>query len=150
MTTECSWRLCPSPGMYTVTSTPLVRRTLATLRRAEFGFFGVVVYTRRQTPRFWGQRSSAGELLLLAIASRPFRTSWLIVGIPSSLPWNGLFLSYRTKVIFIATDSFPVNGFLPRPGAALPVPAGAAARPPGAGRTRNPPPGRCPPPSRPG
>src|SRR5512134_1194251 len=42
-TTECSCRLCPSPGMYTVTSTPLVRRTLATFRRAEFGFFGVVV-----------------------------------------------------------------------------------------------------------
>jgi hypothetical protein len=34
------------------------------LRRAEFGFFGVVVYTRVQTPRFCGQESSAGELLL--------------------------------------------------------------------------------------
>src|ERR1700745_1436694 len=33
-TTECSWRLCPSPGMYTVTSIELVSRTRATLRRA--------------------------------------------------------------------------------------------------------------------
>src|SRR6266513_2908487 len=50
-TTECSWRLWPSPGMYAPTSMPLVRRTRATFRRAEFGFFGVIVYTRVQTPR---------------------------------------------------------------------------------------------------
>jgi hypothetical protein len=31
---------------------PDVRRTLATLRKAEFGFFGVVVLTTVQTPRF--------------------------------------------------------------------------------------------------
>ena len=30
------------PGMYAVTSMPVVRRTRATLRSAEFGFFGVV------------------------------------------------------------------------------------------------------------
>jgi hypothetical protein len=29
--------------MYEMTSNPLTRRTLQTLRRAEFGFFGVVV-----------------------------------------------------------------------------------------------------------
>ena len=33
---------------------PLVSRTRATLRSAEFGFFGVVVYTRVQTPRRCG------------------------------------------------------------------------------------------------
>jgi hypothetical protein len=38
--------------MYVVTSIPLVSLTLATFRRAEFGFFGVVVYTRMQTPLF--------------------------------------------------------------------------------------------------
>ena len=37
-----------------VTSIPLVSRTRATLRSAEFGFFGVVVYTRVHTPRRWG------------------------------------------------------------------------------------------------
>jgi hypothetical protein len=31
------------PGIYAVTSIPEVRRTRATFRRAEFGFFGVVV-----------------------------------------------------------------------------------------------------------
>jgi ribonucleoside-diphosphate reductase alpha chain len=36
-------QLCPSPGMYAVTSMPLVRRTRATLRRAELGFLGVAV-----------------------------------------------------------------------------------------------------------
>src|ERR1700761_654003 len=80
-TTECSCRLCPSPGMYDVTSRWLVRRTLATLRSAEFGFFGVVVYTRVQTPRFCGFCSIAGTLDLAFCGSRPLRTSWLIVGI---------------------------------------------------------------------
>ena len=42
-TTECSCRLWPSPGMYEVTSMPLVNRTRATLRSAEFGFLGVEV-----------------------------------------------------------------------------------------------------------
>jgi hypothetical protein len=37
--------------MYALTSTPLVSRTRATFRSAEFGFFGVVVKTRVQTPR---------------------------------------------------------------------------------------------------
>jgi hypothetical protein len=31
------------PGIYVVTSIPLVNRTRATLRSAEFGFFGVWV-----------------------------------------------------------------------------------------------------------
>src|SRR5207244_5268407 len=53
-TTECSCRLWPSPGMYAVTSIDPEMRTRATLRRAEFGFFGVVVYTRVHTPRRWG------------------------------------------------------------------------------------------------
>src|SRR2546426_6618583 len=42
-TIECSCRLCPSSGIYAITSNPFVRRTFATLRSAEFGFFGVVV-----------------------------------------------------------------------------------------------------------
>jgi hypothetical protein len=33
---------------------PFVSRTRATLRSAEFGFFGVVVYTRVHTPRRCG------------------------------------------------------------------------------------------------
>src|SRR5450759_1983797 len=66
--------------MYAVTSMPPVRRTRATLRRAEFGFLGVVVYTRVHTPRFCGFPFSAGVLLLSAACLRPLRTSWLIVG----------------------------------------------------------------------
>ena len=42
-TTECSCKLCPSPGIYEVTSCPLESLTLATFLKAEFGFFGVVV-----------------------------------------------------------------------------------------------------------
>src|SRR6516162_646678 len=60
---------------------PFVRRTRHTLRRAEFGFFGVVVYTRTQTPRFCGQALSAGDAVFTRAASRPWRMSWLIVGI---------------------------------------------------------------------
>src|SRR5512144_856061 len=65
---------------------PLVRRTRATLRRAEFGFFGVVVYTRVHTPRRWGEPLSAGVLVLLTLSWRPLRTSWLIVGNLFSVP----------------------------------------------------------------
>ena len=46
--------------MYEETSKPLVRRTRHTLRSAELGFFGVVVYTRVHTPRRCGQFCSAG------------------------------------------------------------------------------------------
>src|SRR6478735_8383805 len=63
-----------------MTSRWLVRRTFATLRSAEFGFFGVVVYTRVQTPRFCGFCSIAGTFDLAFCGSRPLRISWLIVG----------------------------------------------------------------------
>src|SRR5829696_10166864 len=66
--------------MYAVTSTPEDSRTRATFRSAEFGFFGVVVYTRVHTPRRWGEPLSAGVLVLLTLSSRPLRTSWLMVG----------------------------------------------------------------------
>src|SRR3954470_15306615 len=66
--------------MYVVTSMPFVSRTRATLRSAEFGFFGVWVNTRTHTLRFCGLFCSAGLLVLLTIFVRPFRTSWLIVG----------------------------------------------------------------------
>src|SRR5215472_8429592 len=79
-TSECSCRLCPTPGMYVVTSIPLVSRTRATLRNAEFGFLGVEVYTRVQTPRFCGQLLSAGLEVFQRGGFRPLRTSWLNVG----------------------------------------------------------------------
>ena len=50
---------------------PLVSRTRATLRSAEFGFFGVCVNTRTQTPRFCGLFCSAGLFVLLTIFLRP-------------------------------------------------------------------------------
>jgi hypothetical protein len=67
--------------MYEMISNPLVRRTFATLRSAEFGFFGVVVYTRVQTPRRCGPPCKAGDLDLTVSVARPWRTSWLMVGI---------------------------------------------------------------------
>src|SRR4051812_1115835 len=60
---------------------PLVRRTRATLRSAEFGFLGVVVYTRVHTPRFCGHSRMAGDFVFHRLRSRPSRMSWLIVGI---------------------------------------------------------------------
>src|SRR5436309_10420887 len=80
ITIECSCRLCPSPGMYAVTSKPFVRRTRATLRSAEFGFFGVVVYTRVHTPRFCGLPRRCGAFSFFSTSRRPCRTSWLMVG----------------------------------------------------------------------
>jgi hypothetical protein len=58
----------------------LVSLTRATLRNAEFGFLGVCVYTRVQTPRFCGQDCRAGLAVLYFGAVRPLRTSWLNVG----------------------------------------------------------------------
>src|SRR6187200_570685 len=64
-------------------------RTRATLRSAEFGFFGVVVYTRVHTPRRWGAATfflrplpdfRPGVDSFFGFAVRPFRTSWLVVG----------------------------------------------------------------------
>src|SRR4030095_15646396 len=65
---------------------PLVSRTRATLRSAEFGFFGVCVNTRTQTPRFCGLFCSAGLLVFVRTFSRPLRTSWLIVGTVRTTP----------------------------------------------------------------
>src|SRR3954463_8742366 len=67
---------------------PLVRRTRATLRRAEFGFFGVTVNTRVHTPRRCGAPFRAGVLVLSALVSRPLRTSCAIVG--NALPFGTL------------------------------------------------------------
>src|SRR4029453_19476443 len=78
---ECSCRLWPTPGMYGVTSTPPVSRTRQTLRSAEFGFLGVVVYTRVHTPRRCGEPFSAGVLVFSRLVLRPLRTSCAMVGI---------------------------------------------------------------------
>jgi hypothetical protein len=59
----------------------LVNRTRHTLRRAEFGFFGVVVYTRVHTPRFCGEAANAGTLDFQAGSLRPVRISWVVVAI---------------------------------------------------------------------
>jgi len=48
--------------MYAITSILLVKRTFATFLNAEFGFFGVVVYTRVHTPRRCGQASRGGRV----------------------------------------------------------------------------------------
>src|SRR5436305_1096047 len=75
--------------MYAVTSIEPVMRTRATLRSAEFGFFGVVVYTRVHTPRRCGAATfflrplpdlRPGVDSFLGLGLRPLRTSWLVVG----------------------------------------------------------------------
>jgi hypothetical protein len=59
---------------------PLVRRTRATLRSAEFGFFGVVVKTRVHTPRRCGEPFRAGVLVFDDFELRPARISCWMVG----------------------------------------------------------------------
>src|SRR3954452_7306933 len=75
--------------MYAVTSIEPVIRTRATLRSAEFGFFGVVVYTRVHTPRRWGAATfflrplpdfKPGVESFFGLGLRPLRMSWLVVG----------------------------------------------------------------------
>src|ERR1700712_1242885 len=88
-------------------SKPLVRRTLATLRSAEFGFFGVVVYTRVHTPRRCGQFCIAGDLDLTTSTSRPWRTSWLMVGMGNLFPFEvtcSEIPRQPTRVAFLVDD----------------------------------------------
>src|SRR5215208_5330193 len=59
---------------------PFVSRTRATFRSAEFGFFGVTVKTRVQTPRFWGAPRRAGVFIFAFGVARPLRINWLTVG----------------------------------------------------------------------
>ena len=82
-----------------MTSIWFVSRTRAIFRSAEFGFFGVIVRTCRQTPRFWGAPGigtwrwrrlfqflrSAGALTFWIFGFRPWRTSWLMVGTETRL-----------------------------------------------------------------
>src|SRR3974390_1950021 len=65
-------------------------RTRATLRSAELGFFGVVVYTRVHTPRRWGAATlrlrplpdfRPGVASFFFGVTRPLRTSCEVVGI---------------------------------------------------------------------
>src|SRR4051812_30467993 len=69
---------------------PPEMRTRATLRSAEFGFFGVVVYTRVHTPRRWGAATfflrplpdfRPGVASFLDFGWRPLRISCEVVGI---------------------------------------------------------------------
>src|SRR5688572_24034352 len=110
-TTECSWRLWPIPGMYAVTSMPFESRTRAILRSAEFGFFGVMVRTTVQTPRFWGApfgrtecrplsefhvRRRAGVSTFLRWGFRPFRISCEVVGTGHSFYYHSARAKTRT------------------------------------------------------
>lgn len=51
--------------MYAVISIPVVSLTRATFLSAEFGFFGVKVITRVQTPRLCGELINAGDFVLV-------------------------------------------------------------------------------------
>src|SRR3989344_703660 len=121
-TTECSCRLWPSPMMYAFTSCPFVRRTRAIFRRAEFGFFGVMVVTLIHTPRLngvpFGRGTlrilrafhvywSAGDLLFLRLVLRGFLMSWLMVGIENPPKWDMMVLAERSgsKEFFWIFDS---------------------------------------------
>ena len=61
---------------------PLVSLARATLRRAEFGFLGVCVYTRMHTPRLSGQPCSAGDFVDFPSASpsAPFTSGNIHIG----------------------------------------------------------------------
>src|SRR6516164_309735 len=71
---------------------PEVSRTRATFRNAEFGFLGVWVNTRVQTPRRWGEPFSAGVFDFSRLLVRPLRTScWMVGKLASSAlarQWN--------------------------------------------------------------
>src|SRR6201996_4988017 len=96
-----------------MTSKPLVRRTRATLRSAEFGFFGVVVYTRVQTPRFCGLSCRAGTLSRALSGWRFLRINWLIVGIHTPFGQSDLFLKTQNPPQSTIGFSAPRGVLLP-------------------------------------
>ncbi len=51
-------------------SEEVVNRTFATFRNAEFGFFGVLVKTRRQIPSLCGEPCKAGVLWATSFFTR--------------------------------------------------------------------------------
>jgi hypothetical protein len=81
--------------MYAVTSMPFVNLTRATLRNAELGFLGVVVYTLVHTPLFCGLFFNAGAVDFLSATYLPCLTNWLIVGMLCTS-----FLNIKTISIF--------------------------------------------------
>src|SRR3954468_3539114 len=123
---------------------PLVRRTRATLRSAEFGFFGVVVYTRVQTPRRWGEPFNAGVLVFSTLSSRPLRTSWLIVGmggldlLPALGRALGVVLCSSCSVVPVLLGSPPAQVVSHRPTPAVGRVALPLGRPLPTDRTRSP------------
>src|SRR5437763_1157874 len=127
--------------MYAVTSIWLVSRTRATLRSAEFGFLGVVVYTRVHTPRRCGLPFSAGVLVLLVFAWRPLRTSCWIVGTGFLSPFGLAAAPYSSSV---RSSSVPPPA---PPWRGVADPRGRACRPAPAPRPgrRSPPPPASPP-----
>ncbi len=60
---------------------PVVSLTLAILRKAEFGFLGVIVRTCRQTPLLCGQAFKAGDLVFFFFNTLPNLINCEIVGI---------------------------------------------------------------------
>src|SRR3954452_1648340 len=77
---------------------PPEMRTRATLRSAEFGFLGVVVYTRVHTPRFCGAATfflrplpdfRPGVASFLVLGWRPLRTSCEVVGMRAGQDSSG-------------------------------------------------------------
>src|SRR5205823_9059999 len=114
---------------------PLVSFTRATLRSAEFGFLGVVVYTRVHTPRRCGLPLSAAVFCLATLSWRRLRTSCWIVGIDRLSPALRL---VRTP----APETSVYLASVPRGRACRPLqdPRGTASVPKGVGRT----PAACP------
>src|SRR4051812_2217105 len=86
--------------MYAVTSIPLESRTRSTFRRAEFGFFGVIVLTTVQTPRFCGQPCMAGCFGFDFCGTRGERINWLIVGIPNPKSYTGRISRHREQITY--------------------------------------------------
>lgn len=70
----------PSPGIYAVTTLPLLNRTLAIFLSPELGFFGFVVPTFRHTPFISGLFANAGDRSFRAgLVPRPLRTNCIKV-----------------------------------------------------------------------
>jgi hypothetical protein len=115
--------------MYAVTSIPFFRRTRATLRNAEFGFFGVIVNTRVHVPDACGQLFRAGHFVFAFFVLRQLRTNWLIVGKPVSpqafhqatpmhgVMIGGILLGWRPV---LAGTAGPRNAGLARPAVRFP------------------------------
>ena len=96
--------------MYACTVFPFVSFTLATLRRAEFGFLGFATKMDEMTPFFCGWLSSSGDVGRFGRLRCLRRTAWLSVTSEGGVLWNSRADDVDAKGVEVRVSGWARNG----------------------------------------